>query len=97
MWGNDFGVWLPLGIWEKQDDGFGTDLNQYLNKDFNKNRNMNRKIEEKNIRKLAKSGKTSLAVTIPRDFIVELGWREKQKVMVKKQGKTIIISDWSQN
>lgn len=66
-----------------------TDLNQYLNKDWN----MNRKSEEKNIRKLAKSGKISLAVTIPRDFIVELGWREKQKVVVKKQGKNIIISD----
>jgi len=34
---------------------------------------MNRKIDDKNIRKLAKSGKTSLVVTIPRDFIVELG------------------------
>jgi len=67
-------------------------LNQYLNKDLN----MNRKSEDKNIRKLAKSGKTSLAVTIPRDFIVELGWREKQKVVVKKRGKTIVISDWEE-
>jgi len=50
----------------------GTGLNQYLNKDFNKNHNMNRKIEDKNIRKLAKSGKTSLAATIPRDFIPDL-------------------------
>lgn len=57
---------------------------------------MNRKIEEKNIRKLAKSGKTSLAVTIPRDFIVGLGWREKQKVVVEKRGKTIVISDWKE-
>jgi len=57
----------------------------------------NRKSEDKNIRKLAKSGKISLAVTIPRDFIVELGWREKQKVVVKEQGKTIIISYWFQN
>jgi len=57
---------------------------------------MNRKSEDKNIRKLAKSGKTSLAVTIPRDFIVELGWKEKQKVVVKKQGKNLIISDWPQ-
>jgi len=57
---------------------------------------MNRKSEDKNIRKLAKSGKTSLAATIPRDFIVELGWKEKQKVVVKKQGKTIVICDWPQ-
>jgi len=57
---------------------------------------MNRKSEEKNIRKLAKSGKTSLAVTIPRDYVVELGWREKQKVNVKKQGRNIVISDWKE-
>jgi antitoxin component of MazEF toxin-antitoxin module len=57
---------------------------------------MNRKIEDKNIRKLAKIGKTSLAVTIPRDFIVALGWREKQKMVVKKQGKNIVISDWTE-
>jgi antitoxin component of MazEF toxin-antitoxin module len=57
---------------------------------------MNRKIEDKNIRKLARSGKTSLAVTIPRDFIVEVGWHEKQKVVVKKQGKNIVISDWKE-
>ncbi len=57
---------------------------------------MNRKIEEKDVRKLARSGKISLAVTIPRDFIVELGWREKQKVVVKKQGKNIVITDWKE-
>ena len=55
---------------------------------------MNCKSGEKNIRKLAKSGKSSLAVTLPRDFIVELGWREKQKVVVKKKGKNLIIFDW---
>ncbi len=57
---------------------------------------MNRKSKEKNTRSLTRIGKTSLAVTIPRDFIVELGWREKQKVVVKKQGKNLIISDWKE-
>ena len=59
-------------------------------------KNMNRKSEEKNIRKLAKSGKISLALTIPREIVLALGWREKQKVVVKKQGKNIIITDWKE-
>jgi len=43
-----------------------------------------RKTEEKNIRKITKVGKTSLAVTIPIEMRKELGWREKQKVVVKR-------------
>jgi hypothetical protein len=43
-----------------------------------------RKSEEKNIRKITKVGKTSLAVTIPIEMHKELGWREKQKVKVKR-------------
>lgn len=57
---------------------------------------MNRKSEEKNIRKLVRMGKTSLAVTIPRDLVVALNWREKQKLTVKRQGQSIVISDWKE-
>lgn len=39
-------------------------------------------------------GKTSLAVTIPKDIILELGGRETQKVVLKRQGKTVIIEYW---
>ena len=83
----------------KGDSLLGNPIHQaaaYGGGNLTKDCNMNRKIEDKNIRKLAKSGKTSLAVTIPRDFIVELGWKEKQKVVVKKQGKNIVISDWKE-
>jgi antitoxin component of MazEF toxin-antitoxin module len=55
---------------------------------------MNRKTSEKNTRKLVKLGKVSLSVTIPRDLIIELGWREGQKVVAKKHGKGIAIEDW---
>jgi len=57
---------------------------------------MNRKSKEKNTRSLTRIGKTSLAVTLPRDIVVEFGWREKQKVVVKKQGQNIIITDWKE-
>lgn len=57
---------------------------------------MDRKISENSIRKLMRSGKVSIAVTIPKEIIFSLGWHEKQKVVVKKQGKNIVISDWQE-
>lgn len=53
-----------------------------------------RKIEDRNIRKLTKIGGKSIAVTLPIDIVRELKWKEKQKVVVKKQGSKLIISDW---
>lgn len=44
-------------------------------------------------RKIFKSG-ASYAVTLPVSVMRELGWQEKQKVVVKKYGKGIIITDW---
>ncbi|HNR81275.1 MAG TPA: AbrB/MazE/SpoVT family DNA-binding domain-containing protein [Candidatus Pacearchaeota archaeon] len=55
---------------------------------------MNRKADERNIRKLTRLGKLSIAVTIPRDLVVELGWREGQKVVAKKRGRGVFIEDW---
>jgi len=54
----------------------------------------NRKSSEKNIRKLSKMGKKSVGLTLPIEIIRELGWKEKQKVVVKKAGSKIIIRDW---
>ena len=53
-----------------------------------------RRLEKRNIRKLTKLGGKSIAVTIPIDMIRELRWRERQKVVVEKKGKTITIRDW---
>jgi len=49
---------------------------------------------ESQIRKLTKLGKKSLCVTIPIEIIREFGWRERQKLVVKKFGKKIVIEDW---
>ena len=46
------------------------------------------------MRKLVKLGGQSLAVTLPIEIIRELGWKEKQKVVVKVERKKIIIADW---
>lgn len=53
-----------------------------------------RKNEESNVRKLVKLGGQSLAVTLPIEIMRELGWKEKQKVVVKVERKKIIIADW---
>jgi|LAHU01.1.fsa_nt_gb antitoxin component of MazEF toxin-antitoxin module len=55
---------------------------------------MDRKTSEKNLRQLMRLGKVTLAVTLPRELILELRWKENQKVTVKRQGKKIIIEDW---
>lgn len=53
-----------------------------------------RKLEDKNIRKLFRTGSKSLGVTLPIEIVRELKWRGKQKVVVTKRGKAIIIKDW---
>lgn len=54
-----------------------------------------RKLEEHNIRKLTKTGGgKSLGVTLPIDLIRKLNWKERQKVVVRKRGKKLIIEDW---
>lgn len=53
-----------------------------------------RKLENKNVRKLSRIGDKSIGLTLPIDFVRELKWREKQKVVVKKRGNKLIIEDW---
>ncbi|HBC78249.1 MAG TPA: hypothetical protein DEO60_11225 [Bacteroidales bacterium] len=52
------------------------------------------KLEEENIRSLTKVGGSSYAVTIPREFIRKMKWKEKQKLEVKLYKDRIIIRDW---
>tara|TARA_B100000900_G_C20414357_1_gene648214 strand:- start:563 stop:739 length:177 start_codon:yes stop_codon:yes gene_type:complete len=53
-----------------------------------------RKLEDKNIRKLSKTGGKSIAVTLPIEIVRELKWKSKQKVVVTRKGSTVIIKDW---
>jgi len=54
---------------------------------------MRRKINEENIRKIFKTGQ-SYAVTLPMEIVKELGWKERQKVVIKKRGSGFSIEDW---
>lgn len=53
-----------------------------------------RKLEDKNIRKITRVGKTSLCVTLPIEMVKELGWKEKQKVKASRIRGGIVIRDW---
>jgi antitoxin component of MazEF toxin-antitoxin module len=55
-----------------------------------------KRLVEKNIRKLTRMGRagSSMGLTIPKELVTELGWRERQKVVVKRVGKKLIIEDW---
>jgi len=55
-----------------------------------------KKEKDKNIRKLTRMGAkgTSMGLTLPIGIVKKLGWRERQKVVVKLRGKEIIIKDW---
>jgi antitoxin component of MazEF toxin-antitoxin module len=52
-----------------------------------------RKLEDKNIRKILRSG-DSYAVTIPIEIMGELKWKEKQKVVVKRIRGGFSVKDW---
>ena len=54
-----------------------------------------RKLQNRNVRKLIRLGKRSTAVTLPIEVLRELKWNQKQKVVVKKRGKSVMISDWT--
>lgn len=54
------------------------------------------KLKDKNTRKLIRLGRAgaSLGLTLPKEIITTLGWREKQKVTVKKVRGGVLIKDW---
>jgi len=52
---------------------------------------------KENIRKLAKvGGGATYAITLPIEAVRDLGWQEKQKLVVEydKRRKRLIIKDW---
>ena len=54
----------------------------------------NKKSTDKNIRKLTKIGRGSIGLTLPIEMVRELGWKERQKVVVKKVKGGFLVKDW---
>ncbi|MCR4325291.1 MAG: hypothetical protein NUV59_00605 [Patescibacteria group bacterium] len=54
-----------------------------------------RKLESRNIRKLTRTGTgRSISLTLPIEYVRALRWQDRQKVVVRKSGKKLIIEDW---
>jgi bifunctional DNA-binding transcriptional regulator/antitoxin component of YhaV-PrlF toxin-antitoxin module len=51
-------------------------------------------MKNKNIRKLTRIGKRSIGLTLPIEMVRELGWREKQRVVVKRIKGGLVIRDY---
>ncbi|MFA5777055.1 MAG: hypothetical protein WC906_01290 [Parcubacteria group bacterium] len=50
--------------------------------------------KDKEIRKLTRIGKRSIGLTLPIELVRDLGWRERQKVVVKKVKGGLMIKDY---
>ncbi|MCG2693719.1 AbrB/MazE/SpoVT family DNA-binding domain-containing protein [Candidatus Parcubacteria bacterium] len=48
----------------------------------------------KHIHYLSKAGGHSYYIVLPVDFVRELNWRERQKLVINKTGNKITIEDW---
>lgn len=55
-----------------------------------------RNLKERNTRNLGKIGNGSYMLTLPIEYVRELGWQENQKVVVEmdKKSKRLVIRDW---
>jgi antitoxin component of MazEF toxin-antitoxin module len=53
------------------------------------------KSENHNIRKLSKvADGNSFSITLPIEYVRELKWKERQKLVVQLKGRHLIIKDW---
>lgn len=55
----------------------------------------NRSHKERNVRALQQSNGT-YHITLPKEMVKALGWRERQKLEVDKRGKKLVIVDWKE-
>lgn len=56
-------------------------------------------LTKRNVRKLGTIGNAaqpSYYVTLPIEYIRSLGWRNSQKLVVKKHGDKLVIEDWKE-
>ena len=46
------------------------------------------------VRKVQRQSNGSCTIALPAEMLRELSWRDKQKVVVKKKGDTLVVMDW---
>jgi hypothetical protein len=57
-----------------------------------------KELGEENIRKIERTGRDgqSYMITLPKELVERLGWREHQKVTVHEYDQKLIIEDWQE-
>jgi bifunctional DNA-binding transcriptional regulator/antitoxin component of YhaV-PrlF toxin-antitoxin module len=50
--------------------------------------------KDETVRKITKTGKYTYYVTIPKSYIDELGWRERQRVVVELEDDRLVVRDY---
>jgi hypothetical protein len=55
-----------------------------------------KKLADKNILELTRMGRAgeSLGVTLPKELVTSLGWKERQRLAVKKINGALVIRDY---
>jgi antitoxin component of MazEF toxin-antitoxin module len=53
-----------------------------------------KKSEPTNVRKIQRQANGSTTVVLPADLVRELGWKDGQKVVVRKRGTSMAIEQW---
>jgi len=53
-----------------------------------------RKAGESHIRNITQNSTGTYQLTIPKQLVSELGWRQGQKVTVAKTGNKLLVEDW---
>ncbi len=46
------------------------------------------------VRKIQRQANGSCTLALPAEMLRDLNWRDKQKLVVKKKGDTLVIMDW---
>ncbi|MCA9308963.1 AbrB/MazE/SpoVT family DNA-binding domain-containing protein [Candidatus Saccharibacteria bacterium] len=55
-----------------------------------------KKSGQQSIRNITKNSTGTYQVSLPIDEERKLGWKEGQKVVIKKRGETLVIVDWKE-
>jgi len=53
-----------------------------------------RPLDQRNVRKLYKNKGGTTYLSLPKEIVDELRWRDGQKVTVTRSGQRIMIEDW---
>jgi bifunctional DNA-binding transcriptional regulator/antitoxin component of YhaV-PrlF toxin-antitoxin module len=68
------------------------------NQDTQSQSNEESEDEQSSVHKIQRTGRAGMSymVTLPKEVVKELGWRERQKVEIRKDGDQLIVSDWEE-